>query len=229
MGAFLALGMQRSRDPFLIGVLVGCAIFSFHSQGDGWVVTLASLAVITTAIPEREMTVSDHLGSWQGCEAAVVVLVILIAAFACVPRDGEALLAKVGQSYPVEAAAYIREHRLQQPIFNNYEWGGFLDWYLPEYPAAIDGRAELYAGDFLIQYFSAMNASVPYSEFPAMRQAKTLLLPANSLMGQALRNVPGFQVAYSDKVAVVLTKGQTTNELQSVLQTNKDYEAQVKP
>jgi hypothetical protein len=229
MTAFLALGMRRSRDLFLIGALVACAIFSFHSQRDVWVVTLASLAIIAMAIPEREMTAGDHLGSWQAWATAVAVLVVLIGAFALVPRHRDALLAKIGESYPVEASAYIREHRLAQPMFNNYEWGGFLDWYLPEYPAAIDGRAELYGGDFLIEYFSAMNADIPYSEFPAMRQAQTLLLPANSLMGQALRNVPGFQVAYNDKVAVVLTKGQTTNEQRSAVQTDKDYEAHVKP
>jgi hypothetical protein len=225
MTAFLALGMRRSRDPFLIGALLASAIFSFHSQRDAWVVALSSLAVIATAIPEREMTVADGLSSLQRWATAVVVLLVLIAAFARVPRSREALLAKIGESYPVEASAYIREHRLPQPMFNNYEWGGFLDWYLPEYPAAIDGRAELYGGDFLIQYFSAMHADIPYSEFPTMREAQTLLLPADSLMGQALRNVPGFQVAYNDKVAVVLTKEQFGSDQQSALSRDKQYDA----
>lgn len=229
MTAFLTLGMWRSRDPFLIGSLIACAIFSFHSQRDAWLVTLASIAIIATAVPEREMAAIHSVTSLQGLAAGVIVLLVLIVAFMRIPRQRELLLAKVGESYPVGASTYIRTHGLPQPMFNNYEWGGFLDWYLPEYPAAIDGRAELYGGDFLIQYFNAMNADIPYSAFPAMRQARTLLLPASSVMGQALCNVSGFKVAYSDKVAVVLTKGGLTSERESGAQDDNQYDARVKP
>ncbi len=115
-------------------------------------------------------------------------------------------MAKVAQTYPVAACHYIREHQLPQPLFNFYDWGGFLTWYLPEYPVAIDSRPGLYDDDFVVQYFKAMNADMRYQAYPAMAQAGTLLLPQNSPMGQALRTLPAFQVAYSDRVSVVLIK-----------------------
>jgi hypothetical protein len=81
-----------------------------------------------------------------------------------------------------------------------------LIWYLPEYPVAIDGRADLYSDDFVIQSSKAMNADVPYQTYPAMANAGTLLLQRNSLMGEALSTVPAFRVEYRDDVAVVLTR-----------------------
>jgi hypothetical protein len=122
-----------------------------------------------------------------------------------VPRP-EALLAKAGESYPAAASNYIREHHLPQPLFNAFEWGGFLTWYLPEYPVAIDGRTDLYGDDFIIEYSKVMNAEVRYTDFPALANARTILLPKTAIIGEALSSVPVFKVAYSDDVAVVLTR-----------------------
>jgi hypothetical protein len=112
----------------------------------------------------------------------------------------------LAQTYPVAASNYIREHALPQPLFNAGEWGGFLTWYLPEYPVAIDGRRNLYPDDFVIQYAKAMNAEVRYTDFPALANARTLIFPKGSLLGQALSTLPSCTVAYNDNVAVVLVR-----------------------
>jgi hypothetical protein len=138
--------------------------------------------------------------------AGVVILLLLVGFVVEIPRNREALLAKVGSAYPVGACDFIRAQHLPQPIFNAYEWGGFLTWYLPEYPVAIDGRNDLYGDDVIIQYSKVMNADLPYKADPALADAQTILLRRDSLMGQALRTVPEFKVAYSDQVAVVLVK-----------------------
>jgi len=210
MAAFLALGLRRSRDPYQISLMIGCTMLSFHAQRDAWLVALAAIAVIAGAVGHPTQTASaepQHKRNRQLFLAAGMSLAILMFAAAFeIPRSHEALLAKVAQTYPVGACGYIREHQLPQPLFNAYEWGGFLTWYLPEYPVAIDGRAGLYDDDFVVQYSKAMSADVPYTAYPAMAQAGTLLLQRNSLMGEALSAVPAFRVAYSDRVAVVLTR-----------------------
>ena len=222
MAAFLALGLRRSRDPFRIAVMIGCTMLSFHAQRDAWVAALASIAVIAEAIRCPGGTApADCQRAWTpqvAMAGGLSVVILMLTAALGIPRSHEALLAKAAQTYPVAACNYIREHRredqrenrredqLPQPLFNAYEWGGFLIWYLPEYPVAIDGRTGLYDDDFIVQYFKTMNADVPYQAYPALAQAGTLLLPRNSLMGEALSGVPAFRVAYSDSVAVVLTR-----------------------
>ena len=48
-GAALSLGLRRSRDLFLMLLLVACAFVSFHSEKESWLVGLAALAVIGSA------------------------------------------------------------------------------------------------------------------------------------------------------------------------------------
>jgi len=209
MAAFLALGVRRSRDAFLIGVLVFSLGISFYSQRDIWMVTLTAIAVIGEAMAKKETTDKEARKLFgraacasAACAAAIVIVFFLVR----VPRDREALLAKIGQRYPVTACEYIRQHGLPRPLFNAYEWGGFLTWYLPEYPVAIDSRTELYGADAIIEYSKVMNAEVPYTEYPALSDAQTIVLPKNTNMAAALSSVPRFQVTYSDSVSVVLTR-----------------------
>jgi len=215
MAAFLTLGLRRSRDPFQIALLSGCAMFSFYAQRDAWLATLAAIAVIAEAIRNTGDTPDTHETDVHPKRArnrrlliagGLSVATLVLAAVVEIPSSNEVLLAKVAQSYPVAACNYIRRHQLPHPLFNSYEWGGFLIWYLPEYPVAIDSRIDLYDENFIVQYFKVMNAEVPYKAYPAMAQAGTLLVQRNSPIGEALRTLPAFRVAYSDSVAVVATK-----------------------
>ena len=212
MAAFLALGLRRSRDLFQIALLAGCLALSFYAQRDIWLVALAALAVIGEAItrePAGKPLVSTERRRWTRetlIAATAPIGILVLTAAIRIPSSRAALLAKAGQSYPVAASDYIREHRLPQPLFNAYQWGGFLTWYLPEYPVAIDGRTELYGEDVVTQYSKVMNADERYTEYPALAGAQTILLPKSAIMGEALSSVPIFKVEYSDDVAIVLSR-----------------------
>lgn len=215
MAAFLALGRRRSHDIFSIFLLMSSTALSFHTQRDSWLATLVSIAVIAGAIsgdePSDETARTQYRRTYRWSRTglvtnALVLFVLVMAAWIRIPASREALLRTIGTSYPVAAADYIRENHLPQPLFNNYDWGGFLAWYLPEYPASIDGRTDLYGGDAFLRYFKVMNAELPPTEEPALAHARTLVLPRHSLMGEAFSTLPPFQVAYQDDVAVVLLK-----------------------
>jgi len=205
MAAFLSLGLRRSRDFLQISLLVLCAIASFYSQADSWLVLLASIAVVAAGDSKPEPSSAARSVIFAAASAIVLLGIAILVRF---PRDPEPMLAELGQTYPVVAADYIRDHHLPQPLFNPIPWGGFLAWYLPEYPVAIDGRTDLYGDDYNIHYAKVMNADEHYSTFPPLNQASTLILQKNSLMGVALATVPGFKTVYSDDVAVVLVREQ---------------------
>jgi hypothetical protein len=208
MAAFLSLGMRRSRDPFRILLLIGCTLLSFHSQRDAWMVALGAVAIIGEAgrVEEGPRSVNDIVSRRARAMAvALVTAAVLIAALWRVP-DNSALIAKVSEHYPVAASDYIRSHQLEQPLFNAYEWGGFLMWYLPQYPVSIDSRSSLYEDDFVIRYSKVMNAELPFTADPRFLQARTILLPRDSVMGEALSSMASFKVVYADRVAVVLVK-----------------------
>jgi len=214
MCAFLVLGMRRSRDPFLIGVLVLSTALAFHSRRDIWLVALAVCAVMgeTNAKTSKDCEAEANLrvDGLRGREfwiaVGAAVLVVALSAAILIPREPGALLAKASENYPVGACDYIRQNHLPQPVFNALEWGGFLTWYLPEYPVAIDGRIDLYGGEFIVQYSQMMNAGIRYTEFPPIANAETIVLPQAAIMAQALSSLPAYKVVYRDKVAMVLSR-----------------------
>jgi hypothetical protein len=110
----------------------------------------------------------------------------------------------VAETQPVRACNFIREHRLPQPLFNPYAWGGFVSWYLPDYPVSIDQRRGLFSEGEEIDYFKVMNAEIGYREYGPMNGARTLLLDKVSVVGEALRGLPGFKFAYEDDLSLVL-------------------------
>ena len=206
MTAFFALGRRRSRDLFLIALLLVSAAISFRTMRDNWFVVVCSVAIIGNALRDEKAIAAEGglpvWPRWENLAAAALVLLVLIAV-----RPKFALLPKLGETFPVRAADYIRQNHPPQPIFNTYEWGGFLTWYLPEYPVSIDSRADLYPDEVYLAYFKLMQAEVPLESDPSFARAQTILLEANSPMAQALSTLPDFRVVYRDKVAVVLVKG----------------------
>lgn len=210
--AFFALGRRRSLDIFKLALLVGAATLSFHRQRDCWLVVLTSIAIIAEAISGEQPTMRHQQSydyAWKRTglvTAGLILATVTITASVAIPRNYGALLKVIGRTYPVAAANYIRDKHLPQPIFNNYEWGGFLAWYLPEYPASNDGRTDLFGDDAYLRYFKVMNAELPPTDEPTLANARALLLPRHSLMGEAFRTLPQFRLAYEDDVAVVLLK-----------------------
>lgn len=59
--------------------------------------------------------------------------------------------------YPKKAVQFLRSARPAPQLFNNYEWGGYLINYLPEYPVFIDGRTLV--EEFSYIYVQAMSTS----------------------------------------------------------------------
>jgi hypothetical protein len=204
MAAFLSLGIRRSRDPFLISTLVASAALSFYSQSLVWLVAIVSVSVIADSM-EPENNTRNLVSARALRTSAAASFLVLVAAFVfLVPHKEGTLISKTSTIYPVAAADYIRNHKLAQPLFNAYEWGGFLMWYMPDYPVAIDGRTDLYPDDVYVTYSKILNADLPMSAYPSLAQARTILLPRKSLLARALSAVPSFKVVYQDEVSTVL-------------------------
>jgi hypothetical protein len=101
--------------------------------------------------------ISKRLGDWPSLSyrsrprPAVslfnAVLVLLMTGFTVVRVTHVAQnqpLAEA-QHFPLRAAVFLEADPPAGPIFNHYDWGGYLIWKLyPRTPVFIDGRADLY-------------------------------------------------------------------------------------
>src|SRR5574341_402191 len=83
------------------------------------------------------------------------------------------------QAYPAAAVNFIEQKNLGGPIFNRYDWGGYLIWRLyPRERVFIDGRSDLYGltEDFVVQeYLKAYTAAHDWRE-PLERYRVRLVL-----------------------------------------------------
>ena len=210
MAAFLALGRRRSLDLFNISLMIASSAVAFRVQRDAGFLALAAVAVITDACStekcEAEQEAGPPLGKWEKLLTAGLLAIVCVAALGLVPSSRDALLNKIAKSLPVRASDYIRENHLPAPLYNEYQWGGFLTWYLPEYPVAIDGRRDLYGEEINLRYFQVTSAEVPLNSDPTFAGAQTILLPASSPMAEGLATIPDFKMVYRDDLAMVLVR-----------------------
>ena len=219
--AFLLLGRRQANDLFLVLVLTADVSLGVALSGEGWVAVVTSVAVIgellshTSAGAGRPATIS---GAAYGAAVAMAALILIVAAMR-IPSSPESLLNLVARSLPVRACDTIRRNHYPQPVYNEITWGGFLVWYLPEYPVAIDDRYELYGEARTKLYYDVTRGQAPPSSDSALTAANTLLVsPDNGIIKGAdlfpnpeemfRATFPGFQVVYRDKLAVVLSRQQ---------------------
>jgi hypothetical protein len=202
MSAFFALGRRRSRDGFLIAMLIVACVISLRVARDNWFVVVVAVAIVSDALnSEAGKAAARRLSLATKLVAACMVLAIVVLT---TPRGLSA--SNLSQKFPVRSADHIRQNGLPQPLFNAYPWGGFLTWYLPEYPVAIDGRTDLYGDDKVIAYFRLIQGETSLQSDPAFTRAQTFLLESDSALAQALVALPEFRVAYRDEQATVIAR-----------------------
>lgn len=212
MAAFLALGRQRSRDLFKISVLGLFTMLAFRVQRDVWCVVFPAIAIIADAVAGWHREATPQGGKPAKGETpvlAALVLAVFLAALLHLPSN-TALLKQASRVFPVAACDFIRANQLPGPVFNTYYWGGFLMWYLPEYPVSIDGRVNLYGDEITARYFKVSQGTERLEADPTFTSARIILLEHGSGMLKALTTLPAlreqFRVAYQDDVATVLVR-----------------------
>jgi len=86
-------------------------------------------------------------------------LISLLVAFVLVNAYIAALPQRMEERMPARAIQWIKDNKPPGPIFNSYNWGGYLTWELREYPVFIDGRADLYGDEILSEWGEIINGT----------------------------------------------------------------------
>jgi hypothetical protein len=127
--AFGAAALSAQRNTFLVGFLAAVLIASYLPR--------------KPALPVRR---AGLMPAWRRNLPALAQLAaapLLLAAVAIgIARGGMFQLRAAEWKLPSGAADFLLAHRITQPIFNTYEYGGYLIWRLwPHQRVFIDGRA----------------------------------------------------------------------------------------
>lgn len=108
---------------------------------------------------------------------------------------------------PVAAVEHWRAAGLGGPLFNSYNWGGYLIYALPEEPVFVDGRTDLYGDAFLTErYFRTAQGGLGWRETLVDYGINAVLVEAQSGLARALREEDGWRLDYEDDLAVIFVR-----------------------
>ena len=144
---------------------------------------------------------------WMKLPVYLTFLVLLLGI--CLNFGGQFAMSKslsqrlVVDGYPVDAMRFMVSSGYTDRVFNNFNWGGFIDWQYPQVRAFIDGRMNgwkteggRYIFDDFIQIGRGRCELInQYKPGIALLVSKSI----NSCFGS-------WQVVYRDETAVVLKK-----------------------
>ncbi len=135
----------------------------------------------------------------------VVVLGALVKiAMPLLPTEREKAMADF---LPVEAVRFIQQEQLPGPMFNSYNWGGYLIWTLyPDYPVFVDGRTDLYDDPFLRNYLDVVLLRENWRQVLAQYGVRFVLVERNSVLARFLAADDGWQQRYADDLAAIFAR-----------------------
>jgi hypothetical protein len=174
--------------------------FGFRSQRDTWLVAVIGLATLAYVLP-RKIEVRGHLPRTPRRGLLGTLAVLFLAGF--LTMDEAKLKDQLDAGYPAGAVEFIRHEQLMGPIFNEFAWGGYLIYQMPELPVGIDGRTMVHGQERLLRHFKTLRGR-DWSGDRELTGARLVILPAQGTLASLLRLDPGFELLYEDSTSVVL-------------------------
>ena len=175
----------------------------------GHVRMLFVFGILAAPILSRQLSTS-----WEGYDVetdriwpnAVLISMAMLVAFLAFPSR-QNLEEQVEAHSPVKAVEFIKANHLSGPMLNDYGYGGYLIWALPEYPVMIDGRADVHEwSGFLGEFGNWATLESDPNVLLHKYGVNFCLLNPQSPMVRVLPLLHEWKVVYSDDNSVIFVR-----------------------
>jgi hypothetical protein len=203
--AFFAVGRRRQVDVFKLLLLSIAGAVAFRTMRDAWFICIPAAACIADTLAGDDEPKPKE--TWlQKVTVAAVVAVSLLVFAGSTDFNTRGLDRAISGFLPVNAVNYLRKNPAPGPLYNTLDWGGFLIWYMPNYPVAIDGRTDLYGDELDEQFFTTANGAPSYINDAYLNQAGVVILQKSNNLVSILQADSRFQLVYQDQLAAVFVR-----------------------
>jgi hypothetical protein len=205
VGAMLASRKRYLPGEMFMLVLFTCA--ALYSRRHLGLAVLVAVPLLARYLPRPRSRVERQV---PRAVAVVLLVVAVVAAGVVVRGQVQRQQYAAREVFPRKAVDYVVQHHLPGKIFNSYEFGGYLIWRLypdPQYRVFIDGRADVYGGDFLNHYADIADAQIDArAEFDRLGIRTAIVRPRSGISGilHLLPNI--WKLVYLDSSAAVYTR-----------------------
>ncbi len=206
---FVSLAMAPKLDDAALTavaiVFVAAAFYAMRNVALGVIAVAIPLAHHVALMRPRPVDAADR--DFSPALAAIVIAMVGLAG---------GLLSRrlpTWEPMPSGAIAFLKDRNLRGNILNQFEWGDYLIWHLPDSRIFIDARAELVYPDSMMREY----AEFYYDKADARRaldgHPTDLVLMKNGTGGCRVTEADsGWKVIYRDNVATVFASATATVE-----------------
>ena len=204
LGSTAMLARQRRFMPFETALLGFAAVLSFRSQRDVWLMAVVGVVILSSLAAGRQRAAIrlPRLGTTIALLAAGLAMMI---GFRAMHVNNARLATDLAKTMPVQAVDTVLSKGYAGPLYNDYNWGGYLIWAL-RMPVSIDGRAAFYGDQRMDRSMATWNAEPDWASDQQLAKASLVIGPVKAALTQMLRMDPQFQLVYEDKVAAVFVR-----------------------
>lgn len=108
--------------------------------------------------------------------------------------------------FPVQAVQWLKENPQEGEMFNPFDWGGYLSFYLPEKKVFIDSQGDVYGEAFIRKYERVITLAPGWQTILEEYNVRWALVNADWPLARALAG-EGWKEVYRDETAVIFVKG----------------------
>jgi hypothetical protein len=203
LAAAFAVGRRRTINPFWGLLLLAGAFLSFRSGRDLWFVCIIAAAIVSSSFSAGAAEIPTRISKGQ-----VLVVILMVGAVIALTVRAKNLtnpeLQKViARDYPVDAAHFVEEYAFPGPLYNHFDWGGYLIWRLPGLPVSIDGRGNVHDPTHIRHSAEVWSGKQNWASDAELAAARLVIAKKDFPLTQLLRLDSRFEIVYEDGVAVV--------------------------
>jgi hypothetical protein len=214
---YLALSRGLRLPLIRLLIVIGLVhLFLRHARNAELLATLAPLAIAPLLARQFPSLAADPEapGGFGGrfnalarpAGAAALVLFLGLGGVLAGVMISLGSIAPPPATMPSAAVAFARDAGLKGRVLNFYGYGGYL--ISAGIPTYIDGRGELYGGDFIKRYAEAVSlrGEEPFETLIERDRIDCTLLPKEQPANQLLARLPGWRRAYGDDTATIFVR-----------------------
>lgn len=213
IAAAFGLGWQRAWLPFPTLLLLMGTFLAFRARRDVWVLALA--AVFTISEFGRFVSSEPSFG-FTKLRAICVVVALAVATYMIGLHrqiSERQLESAVERGFPVAAVKFVNEKNYSGPLYNHFNWGGYLIWALPRLPVSMDGRMNLHGDQRIERSVNTWSGLKGWESDPELMKARLVIGGADQALVNLMRTDPRFKLVYDDGVAAIFVS--TTDAVSS--------------
>jgi hypothetical protein len=215
IAAVAKLAYRHRVRPFEILLLLFSTFFAFRMVRDIWFLVTVTLSVLADDEgTERAVNGTNPPIRWRPTTWEIVAIAVIVGAVAALTvrsrqLTNQRLAGVVAAWFPERASEFVRTQQLSGPLYNDFNWGGYLMWRLPELRVAIDGRTNLYGDRRIARFHATWSGLHDWQTDSDLARARLVIGYVNSPLSSLLRTDARFHLLYEDELAVVFVSAES--------------------